>query len=283
MGERTPDFALDHLRSHDFDWYAALLFAGSEKRADLAALFAFLAEIARIRSLVSNPMPCEIRLQYWRDVLSGTSHGERGTNPLAAGLMATLGACKLPAAPLLAAIDARQFDLYDDAMPSVNDLEGHAGEVISGPFSFAATMLSGREPAQFADLAGHSGVALVVARILADFSAWTGRGQCYLPADLMQAHALSRDALREPSPQRAACLRALAAHGLEHLAKAERAAGDAPASVYPLLLPLVLARGLLERAESWAVDPLGQSQSLVLPRWRRLYAFWSASRRMPDF
>lgn len=75
MTTETIAYATDHLRTHDFEWYAALQFAPADKRPALVAVFAYLAEIARVRSLVSEPMPGEIRLQWWRDTLSGTAHG----------------------------------------------------------------------------------------------------------------------------------------------------------------------------------------------------------------
>jgi phytoene synthase len=146
---RRDAFATDHLRSHDFDWYAALQFAPADKRARLLALFAYLAEIARVRSLVSDPMPGEIRLQWWRDALSGTAHGAVEANPLAAALLGAIETHKIPRAPLLAVLDARTFDLYDDAMPTTTDFEGYAGEVWSGPMALSASLLSGQSAPPF--------------------------------------------------------------------------------------------------------------------------------------
>ncbi|MFN3224782.1 MAG: phytoene/squalene synthase family protein [Hyphomicrobiales bacterium] len=283
MTTETIAYATDHLRTHDFEWYAALQFAPADKRPALIALFAYLAEVARVRSLVSEPKPGEIRLQWWRDTLSGTAHGAIDANPLAAALLQAIDDHALPAAPLLAVLDARTFDLYDDAMPSTADYEGYAGEIWSGPMSLAASVLSGDSPAHFADVAGHGGVALGVARTLVGFSQWAGRGQCYLPADLMQAHSLDRDmfAQRRITPPLTNTLRTFASFGLDHLEKARVAATEVEPSANAIWLPLALTRQTLEDVTSWSLNPF--VRPLARPRWQKLFRLWRASKRSRVF
>ena len=229
-------------------------------------------------------MPGEIRLQWWRDTLSGTvAHGSVEANPLAASLLQAMKAHNLPADPLLTVLDARTFDLYDDAMPSTGDFEGYAGEAWSGPMALAASVLSGDSPARFADLAGHGGVALAVARTLADLPLWSGRGQCPLPADLMQTHGLKRQVLQEHKAtlELTATLHAFASYGLDHLNKARTAAQDVDGVTRPIWLPLALTRRLLVDADRWASSPF--DRPLMAPKWRRLYRLWRASKKMPVF
>ena len=59
------------VREADRDRYLATLFAPAEHRDALFALYAFNVEIARVRELAREPMPGEIRLQWWREVLAG--------------------------------------------------------------------------------------------------------------------------------------------------------------------------------------------------------------------
>ena len=119
------------VRAQDQARYIAGLYAPEDRRAALYALYAFSLEIARVRALVSEPLPGEVRLQWWRDVLEGQAGGETQAHPVAAALLDTIKRYRLPAAPLTALIDARIFDLYDDPMPSLRDLEGYAGETAS--------------------------------------------------------------------------------------------------------------------------------------------------------
>lgn len=283
MTSEPNSLSADHLRTHDFDWYAALQFAPSDKRPACMALFAYLAEVARIRSLVSDPMPGEIRLQYWRDTLSGTSHGAVEANPLAANLLQAIDVHAMPTAPLLAVLDARTFDLYDDAHSTMNDLEGYAGEAWSGPISLAASVLSGENPASFAGVAGHGGVALCIARILTDLPRWAGRGQCFLPTDVMDKHGLKRADLAsgQPTPELTKTLQVLAEMGANHLEKATDHAGSTPASAHAVLLPFALARQTFRQVETWATDPF--RRPLQAPKWRILWSLWRASKRMPAF
>ena len=58
------------VRAADKDRYLATLFAPERCRRALFALYAFNVEVARIRELAREPMPGEIRLQWWRDVFS---------------------------------------------------------------------------------------------------------------------------------------------------------------------------------------------------------------------
>lgn len=60
----------------DRDRYLATLFAPQDKRRHLVALYALAAEVSGIREKVSDPMPGQIRLQWWMDVLDGARAGK---------------------------------------------------------------------------------------------------------------------------------------------------------------------------------------------------------------
>ncbi|MDX3810024.1 MAG: squalene/phytoene synthase family protein, partial [Bosea sp. (in: a-proteobacteria)] len=147
------------VREQDQDRYIATLYAPEARRHGLFALYAFSLEIARVRALVSEPLPGEVRLQWWRDLLEGQPNGEVQAHPVAAALLDTVKRYRLPIAPLTGLIDARTFDLYDDPMPSLRDLEGYAGETASALIQLAGLVLSPEAAAASADAAGHAGVA----------------------------------------------------------------------------------------------------------------------------
>ncbi len=91
--------AFDHcaalVRDLDRDRYLAALYAPAARRGALNALYAFNAEIARVREVAREPMPGEIRLQWWREVLAGERSGEARAHPVAAALIETLMRHKL--------------------------------------------------------------------------------------------------------------------------------------------------------------------------------------------
>lgn len=283
-----PSFDVDayasaHLRTYGYDWYVAFQYAPAAKRQACIAVFAYLEEIARIRSLISDPMPGEIRLQWWRDALSGTAHGAVSANPLAAALLAAIDIHALPTQPLLAVLDGRAFDLYDDAPPTLGDVEGYAGEVWSGPMSLVAGLLSGQTPADFADIAGHGGVARHVALCLADVRLWSGKHQCFVATELMDKYGLDRAAFsaQQSSAAMTSTLRAFAEFGLDHLKKSAAAARHMPPSAGPAFLPLALTRKTLQAADQWASEPF--AKPLATPKWRKLFQLWRASKQIPIF
>jgi len=111
------------VRQADRDRYLATLFAPAQHRDALFSLYAFNVEISQVRDRAHAPMPGEIRLQWWREVLLGEREGEAAAHPVAAALTDTLRRYGFVAAPLFELIDAHTFDLYDAPMASVGELE----------------------------------------------------------------------------------------------------------------------------------------------------------------
>ncbi len=115
QSKTNQEICLAMLRDIDRDRYLACLLSPDDKRGALAALYAFNAELARIRDLVHEPLPGEIRMQYWRDLLKANAHGSIEANPLAAApFFRPIETHRLPRQTLVDMIEARIFDLYDD-------------------------------------------------------------------------------------------------------------------------------------------------------------------------
>ncbi|MBB3566049.1 phytoene/squalene synthase family protein [Rhizobium sp. BK491] len=262
------DICLATLRDTDRDRYLACLLAPEEKRPALAALYAFNAELARVRDLVHEPLPGEVRMQYWRDLLEGQSHGSSEANPLASELLTAIEEYRLPRQTLINMIDARIFDLYDDPMESRSSLEGYAGETASALIQLVSLVLSADEAKRSADAAGHAGVAQAIAGLLLLMPLNRHRGQVYLPLEILSATGLDRDSFLagEDKPRISAAVEAFAGLGREHLAKA-RAAGAIPQAVFPAFLPVTLAEPVLQKAQKLGADIF--DRSLVVPQWRR--------------
>jgi len=266
--QETDDICLATLRETDRDRYLACLLSPPEKRGALAALYAFNAEIARVRDVVREPLPGEIRLQWWRDLLEGNAQGDGSGNPIAAGLLNAVETCRLPRQTLVDMTEARIFDLYDDPLADSNALEGYAGETASALIQLASLILDAGEAAKSAEAAGHAGVAQAIAGFLLLMPSHRRRHQLYLPLDILAATGLDRDTFLqgEDKPRVSAAIEAFAGLGLEHLAKA-RKAGSVPAAVFPAFLPVALAEPVLRRAARAGADVL--DMALQPPQWRR--------------
>lgn len=266
------------VRDGDPDRYYATLFAPAASRPHLFALYAFSLAIARVREAASNPMAGEIRLQWWRDALQGEARGDVKANPVAAALEEAIRVNRLGRQPFVDLIDARVFDLYEDPMPRVNDLEGYCGETASALFRLASLVIgAGSEPGG-AGAAGHAGVAYGLTGLLRALPWHARAGQVYLPTDVLSGHGVTREDIvhgRGGPGLRGACadLRALARR---HLAAYEAARPTIVPAARVAFLPTALVGGYLAAMERASYDPL--NTNVDLPRWRRLWRLWRGSR-----
>ncbi|WP_244475338.1 phytoene/squalene synthase family protein [Rhizobium sp. Leaf341] len=275
-----PDFSpsLAALRENDRDRYLACLLAPPDKQGPLAALYAFHAEIARVRDVVREPLPGEIRLQWWRDALEDVTGAKADGNPLAEALLRTVREARLPIGVLLDMIDARVFDLYDDPMESRSALEGYAGETASALIQLACLILDPDTAPRSAEAAGLAGVAQTIAGLLMLAPVHRRRGQVYFPADLLAATGLDRTSFLN-GEDRAATSRAVAALaglGREHLEKARGASKAISRTNRAAFATVALADTVFKRAETLGADVF--DASIVPPQWRRQWWMWRAAR-----
>ena len=267
------------VRAADKDRYLASLFAPAEARPHLHALYAFASEIARVRAAARDPLPGEIRLQWWRDTLAGEAWGEVSANPVAAALLDTVARCDLPRDRLMALIDAHAFDLYDDAMASLADLDGYAERTSGAVFAMAVQILGGKDGTPALAAAMPAGIAWGVAHRLRSFPRDLARRQLFVPLDLLVQHGVTRnevEARRNTSGLRAA-LAALRGHTRAAFARFVAAAPDIPESCAPAFLPAALVPQLLAKLAA-AADPF---REVEVPQWRRQWTLWRAARWWP--
>lgn len=274
-------FALcaDEVHAHDRDRFLADLFAPEAKRRYLFALHAFNLEIARVRELVSEPMPGEIRLQWWRDVLAGEGRGEVAGHPVAAALLETIGLHDLPRAAFDNLAAARIFDLYNDPMPSLTDLEGYAGETASALIQLAALILAGGRDPGTADAAGHAGVAQALAGLMRALPHHARRQQLFMPADLMQRHGVRAEDIfaGKSTPELLRMLADLRATARRHLDAARAALADVDRVALPAFLPVALVEPVLRLMDRADYNPF--TVAIDPPQWKRQWWLWRAARR----
>nr|WP_286201963.1 phytoene/squalene synthase family protein [Ochrobactrum sp. SFR4] len=266
---------MQFLRQSDFDRYLAVLYAPEDKRPALAALYAFNAEIARIRDVVHDALPGEVRLQWWRDLINGTEHGAVTGNPVAALLLKAIGEYQLPRSVFDAYCEARIFDLYNDPMPSRNDLEGYCGETACAILQMAAMILDAGAAKSSAELSGHAGVAQAVSGLLRLMPLHRRRGQVYVPEDMLQAVGVSTEQFIK-GDDKAAMQRVVAvvtALAKEHYAAFEKQ--PMPASLKAAYLPVRLVPLVLKRAERKA--DLVAGQGIDLSQLRRQWIYLKSS------
>lgn len=269
------------VRAADPGRHLSILYAPEDRRRDLVALYAFDAEVAGLRRRIREPMAGEIRLQWWRDALAAPP-GEATGHPLADALRATIAARGLPLKPFMDLLDARVFDLYDDPMPAVGDLEGYCGETASAVIQLAALILDRDAAPMAADAAGHGGCALAIAGMIAALPATQARGQCYIPSDLLAAAGSDVQTFLSGADIASAgrAVAAFAALGRQHLAAFARRAGELPSTLRPAFLPLATVPAVLARVEREPAAALARSMDIG-PLRRHWLTFRHAMRGWP--
>ncbi|MEP9371641.1 phytoene/squalene synthase family protein [Mesorhizobium sp. KR1-2] len=240
---------MEAARAADRDRYLSALYAPEDRRPALLALYAFNAEIAAVRDRIREPLPGEVRLQWWRDVIAaGTAQAASG-HPVAEALVEAISANNLPQAAFQNYLDARIFDLYDDPMPSRNDLEGYCGETAGAIIQLASLALDPSTAPAFANLAGHAGCAQAITGLLRLLPLHRARGQCFVPRDILSAVGSSPEEFitGDGGAGVAGALAAMIALADEHLSAFERGAPGLPVSLRPAYLPVALTRAYLNR------------------------------------
>jgi len=264
------------VREADRDRYLATLFAPAEHRDALFALYAFNIEIARVRELAREPMPGEIRLQWWRDVFGGEREGEAAAHPVAAALCGTLDRYGFTARPLLELIDARTFDLYDEPMATIGDLELYAIRTRSPVFALAAGILTGgRASPELFTL--DAGVAHTIAEILMSFGRHAARRQLYVPLEVLELHQVKREDIFAAQNSEAlhAALAEMRMIARRHLAAAREKLETASAEILPAFLPVALVGPQFRRMERAGNQPFAPAR---ISPWVRQWLLWRAAR-----
>jgi 15-cis-phytoene synthase len=265
------------VRAADKDRFLASLFAPADRRSHLFALYAFNIEIARVRELVHEPLAGEVRLQWWRDGLEGPAQGEMRANPVFDALLDTIARFKLPTERLVGLIEARTFDLYDDPMASISDLEGYARSTSSAVIELASAILCDNE-LELGETATHAGIAYAIAGLLRAFPVHTARGQLYLPRDLLERHGVVRKDIyaRQATEGLLAALSELRQQARHHLAELDEWRSLVPPDASPAFLPVALVTAILASMERRSYDPF---KLVELSQWRRQWTLWRAARR----
>jgi phytoene synthase len=275
-----PD-AFDHcgtlVRAGDRDRFLATLFAPQKYRRALHALYAFNLEVARTRESARESMPGELRLQWWREAITGAGERESAGHPVAVALREVVVRYRLPPAALVELIDARAFDLYDQPMATFANLETYAIHTSSTVIELAARVLcDGRDPGTD-ELSRHAGIAYAITGLLRALPIHAARRQLYVPADMMRRYGAQSEAVfgQEATTALRAALAELRLRARQHLSEATKRLAQAPRATLPAFLPVALVRPALDRMERRSYRPFRPSE---IPQWRRQWTLWRAAR-----
>jgi phytoene synthase len=276
-GRQAAEFCAELVRGHDFSRYASTLFVPAGQRRALLAIYAFNVEISRVREVVSQPLPGEIRLQWWSDMLAGEGHGGVEGNPVAAELNLAIENFGLPAERLSRLVNEHQFDLYNDPMPTMAALEGYLQDTNSALFSLGAAAAGWQSP-DIEHLARHAGLAQGMAQAVVALPLDAARRQLFVPLQLLESHGSGMDEVfaGKETPRLRAALNQLLSEARAHLDTALKLLPGVAPEVRSIFLPLAEVVRELERMSRADTDLFMPHYSTS--RLRTLWTLWRASR-----
>ena len=274
-GTEAAAFCADLARAQDFRSYAASLFVPPEARRAWLALAAFNAEVAHVRDHVTQPLPGEIRLQWWRDALSGegqdTDRDAVEGNPVAAELQRAVARHDLPVETLVRLIDAHVFDVYDDPMPDMAALEAHCRDTSAALYGLRARVLGAALP-DVQRAADHAGIAEGLVDVMLALPRHAARRQLYLPADVMNLYGVVSEEmfLHQASAPLKDALAHLRREAKRQFDQALALLGDVTPPARPAFLPLATIGKILAHLET--------SDPFTPPHLSRLGILWTTWR-----
>lgn len=236
-----------HLKSADPERYLSCLYLPENIRHSAMTLYAFDVEISRIPNLISEPMPGEIRIQWWRDLIK--SGGNVGSSPSAEALMEVVKDKTLPREILDNYLQARIFDLYQDPMPDVGTYEGYLGETVSSILNLIAISGGAEQTTELADACGHTGVAVGISQHLSSCAQLRARGQVYFPLSILAKQDFDRNSWIAPevTDRHQDVVVEVLELAREHLQKAKNAISLLPKENRSIFLPVVFASKILDK------------------------------------
>jgi phytoene synthase len=246
---------LDNVRRLDHDRFLTALMAPAEKRAALIALYAFNAEIARVRETVSEPMLGQIRLQWWRETIEAIPKGEVRGHEAAIALSETWMREDLPVARLIALIDARERDLDDAPFEDLVALESYGEGTSSGLMALAVSTLN-EDEVSATETTRLAGIAYALTGLLRALPVHASQGRLYLPLDLLRRHDV--DPHRIFAGEMSEGLRAIICEIADRARlrlKEARALAKVERAILPALLPASLCDRYLDMMTVPGFDP----------------------------
>ncbi|WP_102830200.1 phytoene/squalene synthase family protein [Bartonella bovis] len=265
-------YCLDILRATDRDRYISVLFAPKKKRRALAALYAFNAEIARIRESVHDPLIGEIRLRWWYDSIANGEIKNNKYNPILNDLLTTIALFNLPKTAFLHYCNARVFDLYNEPMTTIHDLEAYCSKTAGTILQLACQILDFDAAQNFTKTYEHGGISQALSGILRLLSFMQLRYQCYFPSDMLQIVGAEREELeanRINNEQKHHIIKAMVALSKDHYLKFYEHFITLPKTLKPAFLPLAITPASLRKTMQLGAAAFQENATLS-----QLHRYW---------
>lgn len=236
--ETTPETADDLVRRVDEDRWLAARFADAPGRDRLAALYAFIYEVARIPESVREPALGAIRLQWWREAVDGVYAGRTvADNETVTGLAGLVEWASLDRALLDAFIDAREKDLEERPFEQWPEFEAYIDDTAGAVIRLAAKVCAPDlvQTKQHLALFANAGRIWGYTGLVRALPVWNERRRTFFPQKLLDHVHLSREALFSGATihETSAACRAVLERAMSAHREVRRLAYGAPKEFFP--------------------------------------------------
>jgi NADH dehydrogenase [ubiquinone] 1 alpha subcomplex assembly factor 6 len=271
------DYIADLVRREDRDRFLTAMFVPAERRDDVLALYAFNIELARIRDNVSETLIGRMKLQWWRDVVSGICAGQGAPqgNPVTQALNQAITRHKIPQDVFERMISTRERELDTDdtgfTFGSAIELESYAEGTAASLIQLVLHILEATDDVS-RQAARHVGIGTALTGILRAVLIHAADNRLLLPKESVASAGLS--GVQDLSPKNlgpvANAIRDLAANAEAHLAKARTL--SVPSTAVAALLGATIASRyltILRRAQFDLTHPnvLNMRASVLALMW----------------
>jgi phytoene/squalene synthetase len=268
------DYCTGELRDHDPERYVTSLFAADEDRAALHALYAFNLELARIATMVTEPLLGQVRLQWWREAIEGIYEGTPRHHEVVLALASAIRDRDLPRATFETMISGREIELEAEPPETMADLEAYlratAGELVAVSLRAAGV----EEGSPLLDAGPEVGIAAGYLTVLRALKSESGRLHPLLPKDLLARHGVTVDeiAAGRASSGLANAAREIGDKTIGHVETARKQIGRPIRRHMAPLLAAALVPSYLQALKAAGYDPFAANYERgSLGRHLRLY------------
>ncbi|MBX4336203.1 phytoene/squalene synthase family protein [Bartonella raoultii] len=265
-------YCFDILRATDRDRYISVLFAPKKKRRALSALYAFNAEVSRIRESVHDPLIGEIRLRWWYDSIVKGEIQKSESNPILNDLFMAMTLFNLPKTAFLRYCDAQISDLYHNPIKTLSELKLYCSETAGIILQLSCQILDPDVAQDCTDSYKHGGISQGLSGVLRLLSFMKPRYQYYLPDDILKIVGVERKELesnRVSDEQKCHIIEAMIALSQEHYSKFYAHLSILPKTLRPAFLPLAIIPASLQKAAQLKAAVFQESATLPL-----LHRYW---------
>ena len=266
------------VKQEDRDRYLTAMFAQPGKRAALMGLYAFNVEVARISDTTTESLIGKMKLEWWRDILSGIYDNKEipQGNPVVDMLHNIVVSHRLTRTYFDELLNHREGDMIEEAPSNMLSLEAYAEGTSGRLMWLALEILEVRDPASL-KVARHIGIAWALTGIIRAVLFYARNNRNVLPQDLMRERQLTGlDAFRRKNTDKISeVITEISVVARHHLDKAKSCHADVDRKALPAFLLAVLAdqylQGLAKRGYD-IFDPLHafQRPSVLKLTWSAL-------------